>query len=79
LKLNLSKYTVRRFLSVLILVDDKALLAMLYAVLAFSNPFIEAGDFDPPRLRDSAKCAPQDILVINSLASTLPSRYVEPV
>jgi hypothetical protein len=58
LKLNLSKYTVRRFLSVLILVDDRALLAVLYAVLAFFNPFIKAGDFDLPRLRDLAKCAP---------------------
>ena len=77
MKLNLSKYTIGRFLSVLILVDDKALLAMLYAVLAFSNPFIEASDFDLPRLQDLAKCALQDILVINSLASALLSGYVE--
>ncbi len=30
-------------------------------------------------VRGSAKCAPHDILVIDSLASVLPSGYVEPV
>jgi hypothetical protein len=44
LKLNLPKYTVGLLLSVLILVDDRALLVVLYAVLEFSNPFIEAGE-----------------------------------